>query len=51
MYDLTTFKNFPQFKKRFLLNLPENYQQKEEENNCWLWQGFIPKQKGYGVIS
>ena len=47
--DITKFKSFPRFKKRFLSHFPENAFQPGQENECWEWQGY-KETTGYGRI-
>jgi hypothetical protein len=38
-FDIRTFPSFLDFKERFLSYFPKDYDLKENEDNCWLWQG------------
>jgi len=37
--DIRNFKSFPKFQKKFLSKFPKDYDLKENEDNCWIWQG------------
>jgi hypothetical protein len=46
---IKTFKNWPQFKKRFMANIPKKCFLPGNENICWEWQGY-KHNRGYGRI-
>ena len=38
-FDIRTFPTFLSYKKHFLSHFPKDYELKENEDLCWLWQG------------
>jgi hypothetical protein len=52
--DIRNFKDFPQFKKRFLSFFPDNAFKSGQDDICWNWQGALrnpKKRNSYGTIS
>lgn len=47
--DIKEFKNFSQFKERFLSSFPENAFKEGQEDNCWNYKGSRHN-SGYGEI-
>lgn len=47
---IKTFKYWPNFKERFMSNLPKDCFLSENKDTCWEWQGY-KKYDNYGTIS